>query len=599
MTDSTTGVDSVETAIPVSPLVDRSSSVSPSSQSARDFQSGKLEEDVVPTYIDVLQEKALDSLEVSPFGLPGVAEGAIPRALNQATSRLFPGDGAKLTKEEANKRYPELPKPFSGDVYPEEAALIASRNQRLQSRQAWVGRYRGEIGLGTDLLGGVASVLDPSTILMGPAISGAGKLIGLAATASRTAAGARIAEQIAAARAAKGIAAVVGKEAVENVVQELPGLAQAGNENQTQDVMASVANVVAGTILGTGIHYGAEKLRFTRTIPESLDRHTAESAVIQSGHNARVDVSPATDVLRARAAGETLGPRNPHEFRDISHPSELHFYAAVDPDTATRAVLGRRLSEDGFDMDSDLSVAKNRAGTPESPYNGEVQRFSVSEDAKVLNMDDPLPPEILDRISKEIEPALKEKTQADIAVIRDSLSGVSGREALDYVSDIAHSNGVDPDAVFGQIAKENGYHIAHYVEDVNGNKTNRVFVFDESKINLEERTKASVDTVPAITPEKAIGESDRVNAPDRQRFHDAEAQREIENGSKESTTIEQDMKLIEEEGAIARADLEELSKTDPEIAAELARHDVEYEKSVRSSRAAELLADCLTGETLK
>lgn len=557
-------------------------------------RAGELESGIAPSRWGRLKAAlSLMSMD-APTGFMPDSEGYATR---WATRKSMEGDAAaagtsKLTPEEANKRYPGLPKPFDQPVYPAVAQLMSDDNQRRQRLQAWqargqdIGPNLPVIGNVTQfVLGGLGSVADPANLALFAAGGAAFRAAGYA----------------------PGLAATLGENVAGSAVAQVPGYLERQQEHQDTDLAGEAKSALVGGVFGTAIHYlfrgspkAEEQLKNT---PSSVRQQAIETLIRQQELGLRPDISPIEDLAARRAEGQVkAGVEDTYIFQEPRNPSDINYYTAIDPDSGQFAQMGADYGQ-GINMVDNPAVARNHAGTPESNGEGYVTRVALPEDAKLLDLRESASDDKVAPFVKEIEEELGYKLElpenpklSDVLDAIRTQSKALGGNGLEIAQDIAKREGYD------------GYKFPG-VDSQGTPINNRAFLFDKSRAVPLEAEVANKDAVPTLSAEQARALSENSDTSTNQRFYDQDAVDRVEKAaalkdkgvvkgeaSKETPELPKEVKQAEAE---ARARLAQRLSTieDPEYKAELQKQiddiDRSYELDKQHIEAADALAECI------
>lgn len=538
----------------------------------------------------------------APFGLTN--EGAIPRAIQQSIAGADAGASGslKISAEEANRLHPGLPEPFNEPVYPEVAKLVSDANDRRQRLQSWVNRGP-ETGTLFGLAAGLPVGLDPLNLALASALGGASSALGLVKNI----------------RTLRGLGLVFGENLAANILGEVPSHLQRPRENQPNPpILESGIGAVVGAVMGTGIHAGLE-LTFTRAemsakeTPKPVLKQNLETAAKLHESGAKIDMTPAVVVQTARELGHVApGIENPYIFQKLTHPSDVHYYVPIDPETGHFTI---NETEGGAIAGVDnRAVANNIAGIPESDGNGRVIRAELSKDANLadgaasirsLFPEGITRNEALDKIKNII--GADERRWSNYADDLKKLwkGQASIGDLFDYfknapLSRITPFNDI-PLNEFKALIDGLGYDGLRYF-GTNGAEAidNRVLVFNHDKLTPVEVTAADKAAVPQMTEAEAVALSESAHAPENQRFHDPELKKQVETPPplpKEMDIPQLDDAIVQAEQN-ALADLKERAKESPELAKEITLIYESHAIEQYGIEAVKNFAKCLSGNTV-
>lgn len=559
-------------------------------------QSGELGGGIQPTYWQKFWSQTELNLHDAPYGVqldnqdPG---GALFRMANQMAVEKSASDSGslKLSRDEANRQFPGLEKPFSEPVYPEVARLIYDEQQRVNRQKAWINRGP-QTGPLFDLASSLPVGLDPFNVVAGALIPEAKGLGPIATVAQRFA----------------------GNFAV-NLAGEVPGLIQNSREQKNLPSATEVGlNAAGGAVIGTGIH----------TMMDMALSHASEivaqkpKAVVENGTNAAIDMhergkaidmTPIAALQAVRDAGHVAtGVENPYTYRQLAHPSESNYYVSIDPETGSIKSIDD-LGGGIVGVDNP-AVANNASGVPESAYNGKIVQAELSQDSNLVDSETTLK----DFFQSGREKAL-EKIQGILGIDDRRLEGyrdrfrkiwTQGGSVRDLfnlfqnaATDRVRAYNDIPANDFKNLLDGMGFDGIKFNGRVGETPIdNRILLFNHDKLSPIEVTDAQKASVPQYTPEQQKAFSEQAMAPSNDRFIDPETQKvaqekSLMNDQKVDVPKIQERFTQEEENV--RATLDELAKQpgNEHILEEVLKADQEFEADQHMAEAAKNLANCI------
>lgn len=479
-------------------------------------------------FVDKLHQASMDS----PVGFMSGSEGALQRSQVQGDmeAQFRAANRTKISADEANKLYPDLPKPFEEPVYPEIADLINSDNQRRRNLQAWIDRGP-KTGILTDLgVGAVAGFADPLNLGLMAATGGASRALGVG----------------------EGLAGVFGQNLAINAGTAALTYPQLKKERQDVSLSGEAFNAVTGALGGTALHFGlsaalAQAGRFAGLMSGSAAERNLRAAIAQHETGATIDMAPAVAETQLRAAGAVQPDvtSSPYEFRPIEHPSERTFYTARDAEN-NAPIHFQDLGPGVHAVDNGM-VANNLASSPESIHTGRVGEIQIPEDAKLLDLDEPLPRELADKISEE---------HAD--------ADVSTTPAKDVLRELPQEAQT---AIRAELEKQ-GYDGYRYVNADQGAPHNGVVLFDEARAELGREFEANKEITPRMSEDEAQAASERAQSPDASRLADPEVDQRLERlkaQAPEGIEPAKDDTFFKEQETNAKAALKTAAQADPKL----------------------------------
>lgn len=582
------------------------------------FLSGEAEEGIRPTpwqsWVESLKEESLDS----PIGFFPGFEGALARGhvQHQIEEQFRRENRSKISADEANRRYPGLPKPFAESIYPEVADLIASDNRRRQDLRAWIGR--GEMTGFYDTLsgviaGGVAGSLGGPFGVAAGAVGGgiAGSVFGGSSVVGGVADPANLALMIATGGISRalGAANTVRNSFLQNLAGNLvtSGLTVPQRIKERQDVslaqeaVSVVGGAAGGTVLEVAMGAAARGLRavfgraeaFASRSSVATQERNLRAAVAQHEAGARIDVTPATRELELRTAG-ALEPGvggAPYVFRPGEAPSSRVYYAARHADTGEAIPFGD-FGEVGLHAVDNSRSANNLASAPESELTGRIQEVRVPEDAKLLDLEKP----VTDPASAQFISALERQMGVKLdlpegATVGDALReirheivfGDLPRPAVRVAADVAQGMGFD------------GY---QYVNRVGNSEHNGIVLFDEKRALPGQEFTANKDITPRMNPEEQQQLSDFDQTPDRSAVYEPDLDEKVNTlTSQEPANSQPDYMdpILQQQELEARNYLKELAVDDESVNQEIQGLTRQAARDKQELQAMKDYTTCLTG----
>lgn len=370
-----------------------------------------------------------------------------------AKRELEQNGARKITPEEANQRFPNMPVPFREAVNPVVAQYLFDRNQEKVDRERKLALGPSDPLTKTAMFGAgiVAHLMDPLEFGAG-AITG----WGFGAAAGRGIFGARVASAARAvelgvatpkARIIKEGAEALAGNLTENVVQEGALREQNLAEGGTYDISGGVANVAISTLIGTAFHLGIKEgvhslramRRITKTLSPELDVPIMRTVISQANAEVRVDASP---ILQATARETDVNPHNVggvfnYEYTPATSTGGKTFYSVVkniDPD-ADHVDVGD--SYFGGKTLTDNPAVANVSATRSYAEPSVIAEIEAG-DMKVLNLNEAAPDDVRAILNPHLEAG---------DFVQTEVTGVSTREILDSIQQAIDSEILDPEVM--------------------------------------------------------------------------------------------------------------------------------------------------------
>lgn len=442
--------------------------------------TGEIQKGIEPTRWDKFWDTAEESL------LDETTSFAFKRYIKYRQEKDF--TGTKLTPDEANKRFPGLPEPFTNDVDPVLAQFMYDEFKRRQEHQAWMSRGPA-LGAGWSFLAGAgASIVDPINVGLNLATGGL----------------------LAAAKIPMKFATVLTENMVQTVATEAFVRAGLKDEQQPRSAEESALNIAMGGVGGTAAHYGFKLIgSFTkaraadikaqiRKMPPGRVQGVLKRLIMKHESGQKLDI-----------AAETAEYRPDHNYPDpqtvdpgvaysaINHPSEREFYVSQHGETGTDVQLGADYG--GRVIVDHPTHARNMATGDDPALHGTVRRVSVDPSEKFLSLDSP----VSDGVAKSLANALE---QAGLNV--DLPEGATIRDLLDSIKE------QDPDNLVKvkDILQKEGFSGYTEVIQTPVGKANAVHLFENSRAEMSDPIPVSPDKIGKQDPARGQVLQDDANS---------------------------------------------------------------------------------------
>lgn len=524
--------------------------------------------------------------------------GALPRMYQDWTFERSLEGRPKITKDEANARFPGMPVPFDEAVYPEVAQARYNYAKRRQLEQQWIDRGP-EVGHLSTLAVGLTGALDPVNIATGLATGMVGEA-GLLAAASR---GYSIGRKTA-------FATSLASNFAANFAGELPAYFHNKSQNLEVDLGASAEGAFYGALGGTALHVGLKPLlvsggeRLNRFVSAARERFRGVAPAVQekmlregvtqhlNGEQIDTTTSATNMELRGRGFVQPGGPASQYRYSELTHPSEAAHYRAVEAEANAPVIFSPELGGGGVHAVDNPVVANNHAGTPESQFHGKIEEVHVDPNAKFINLDEPLPKSVIDEVIRQIS----EIGGADAEALRAHIEKMAGRDVLKSL----HESGGDPDAVQAAAAAD-GFDGYRYVEGGQDSPSHNVIkMFEEGKGSAPGvAMETNRDIVPHDPAAEAAHREQVANSPEAQVDYSPEIEKKMEAQAARAPIdqAEVDPLLVaQHQDAINR--LKRLAEEDPTIHETLQELKHQEAKDKQEIQALKDLIECAGSDIL-
>lgn len=386
---------------------------------------------------------------------------------------------AKITAEEANRKFPGMSTPFQEDINPYVAQYRFDQEREKQNLAYKMANGPDDMWTKTKVFGAglLAHIMDPVEFGVGAIVGWA--VGGAAAAGAFGSKVARVASTVEAGSA--GVATRVGlnagREAVGNLAQNVAQegaqaytVGREGNidERTGAEVLTDIAvSTFAATVLGTAVAEGSHQLakqlagtkRMIRNTSPEADLPIARATLSALESEGRPDTTPMLQTLAKETSVLPQDYGKPaYKFEPLvaERVGEKVFYAAT-KDAVTELNAGQKvtLGDDfgfGTHVTDNPGVANAAAARSMSDNVGSVHEISMGQ-LNPLHLDSPLAPGALRESLGEI------LGQTEIQGLKEILETESAKNVLTYIR-----NAVDaellPEGTLAKVEmaiKENGY----------------------------------------------------------------------------------------------------------------------------------------------
>ena len=495
----------------------------------------------------------------SPIGFLSDYPGSIFRWAEdrQAENQSWEAGDQKMSPEDVKRLYGIQ---VDGPIYQSQAVIRAQNQARERELQAWMSRGP-EQSMGDSLTAMAMSGLDPLNLALGAAIGG------------------------------QRLTARLGGNILGNLLADIPNYRVRRGLGEEVDLGETIKGSVAGGVLGTGLHYGIVGVAkvaapIVRRMPEAFQRKVLRSVVAEHESGVRPDTSPATRVLEERNAGRVNPEAGVDDYVHTAptSPGDRAHFIATHPDT--RDGIPSQYGTGAVLVDKE-SVANNHASNPDGTSAGKIRSVLVSDDAKLVDLEKPLPKEMVGQVLTELK-----KAGLEGMFDRAQIEGASGKEILDVLRELPGSAG-EPRALdmVQERAKAEGFDGYQWIEGAENAAHNRKLLFGEEKFRTTEEYDPRPDAAPQIGAREAEELNRAARAPERSENYNPDVERQVSRLMEEVTSETLDATVKNQE-AVARKLL-----TSPDAPAEsvdrVSKIDEDFREDIRQKTWASELANCL------
>lgn len=541
-------------------------------------QLGEAEAGIRPNWTQKFGASLKQLSEEVPIGIPGVDAGA-PGAWVRGVSDYFrerdleSAGNKKITAAEANKRYPDLPKPFTEDVYPEIADFRASEATRRAKLQEWIDRGP-ETGLGFQLGMGAISIFDPVNALVNIGGGAVVKAVGLPLKA----------------------ATIFGENLLGNLAADISSYYQRKREQQDVSLGDTAINAVASAALGTAISkvFSGVTEKFRNAPPEVREKLVRE-AVAQHESGVRIDSTTlaTTQTLRQVGLVNPEGPRSTYRYLELNHPSESVHYEGFAAHNDSPIQVAPELGNDGIHMIDHAEAMNNLSSPPESAVTGRFQANHIDENANFLDIDQPASsPEFASLVSQVKKELGVDAQIPETATIRDLFQQV--KTAMD--EDRLPSDSLKK---IQEQVKSAGFDGYQYTQKIEGEPVhNGAYLFDDSKVIKGQEYQGNPDVVPQNPAQERAYREKMMDRPENYKDYSSDVEEKIQSQKNRPTpdlTKELDP-MLEAQKKQSELVLKELEKDDPSVSEHLDEVKRDNATDAQEANALSEMIDCYKKE---
>lgn len=569
----------------------------PMNTRSEDFASGQMEGEIVPSKWDAFVTKLKESSASAPVGFMTDEPGALIRmSVQNQTEQENQSRGInKIKPEEANKRYPGMPVPFTEPVDPYVAELQYNDFKHREYLSNWAGRAAG-MPRGTDFAAGViGGFADPLYMGLGLATGGAATALGVKQTVRN----------------------VFLQNLGINVAAGIPTFIQEQRERQDVTLGGAAQQAVEGAVGGTIFHYAAQGLAhalkmgidWARGTPIDVQEQTFKRVVAQHEQGAKVDAKTGVFEDQMRRSGQMADGTNPHVYATEQLPENTHYVGMRADGTfvTTNPNLGPGIQTSDHGQMINNMASDGKGG-------GMVGRLKMPEDLKLFDLEQPAVAE--HGAENSLLKAIEEKTGIKL----EPKEGESVKDVLDRM----HSQVTDPNAwheMMGEVnklAESQGFKGYEFTgRDAAGNPTDdrtHLFLADnrltgnspegleapllaDQRVAPDAQFQANEQTIPTISDEeKHLSYQAETQARQASRDYTPELEKEVHDlmtGKPVGSDPADLDPLIEEQSKAAQAKLQELAADDPHLKEELEQIKREQATDKQEQGVFQTLADCV------
>jgi hypothetical protein len=539
----------------------------PAETGKEEFQSGNQAQEIKPSWSDEMAQRALNALENSPTNeIAQIHEEHQKEREDQLLGV------AKISPEEANKRFPGMPEPFKENIDPAVAELQYNRFKTQQLNQQWANE-NGKAPWTDFGMGLAVGVVDPVNVAVGLMTGGILGGLGLAEGA-----GSSLMRQIGVV-AAHNAAFVGATGAAQYAFESHEHL----NPDWKEALEYGAMNAAGMTALHITVARGLKALRTVDAqIPQDIKEEMVKTAAAEHEGGAPVNVAPQTAEAQARAKGEMEGEQSPYRFAPLQHPSDRPHYVAINTEGNPHPMAPL---EHGIHAVDDPIAANNMAGE-----GGKVAELNFSRDDKFIKAEEPLPEPLQKAAAEELE-----RTGASEHIPPEELAKMPAGDVLHAMEEAPskeNPSGLPPE--FVEALKKEGIKGMSYVgRNENGAPVHSgVSLFDPVKPDsVTEANPEIARAVPAEQKaaflERTLKEGDPENQPFAKEYHDNKNQPPLNSTP---DYMDEHVQQMHDE---ALAKIEKHAETNP--AAKALLEDVKADDATDAQKlnAAQELADCV------
>ena len=530
--------------------------------------SGTIEETVRPTWGENLLSQIEENFRQTGFGLPvGDLQGPFAYEVAETIqNKLNDFNGKrKISAEEANQLYPGMPTPFQGDIYIEVAQMRYDSVQKRRKLLDWMSRGP-ELGLGSQIIAGIPTALEPTTL--GATIATGGIFKGVS------------------------VAKQFGINVAENIAIDIPShLLQRSRQQETQTVSETLAGSFGGALLGTAISKSIDFAgkRLSHLPPEVRDRAIKE-AIVQSEEGKRINSSYLDSSNTELKGGRTEGFTDTnYKYQNFENVPDRLFYSAQ------RAVDGQNVSSEigfgkGLFVVDDPSAARNLTGVPTSETAGTVRELSIPPPDKLLDIDKSLDDPSVSSVKTFFEEKFGKELPQDVRTVKQALEYLDQRIISETKPESLRTDLND------KLQKEGVEGYRYTEQRVDGITDNRAFIFDENKAVVRNESEVNNKELPRNPDEVDQNSQKYIEGEDGYKYADPDQDKLISelSAKKVSDVLKDNQEFVKNEQFLeAERLLNDKAKTDPALQEKLDVIGESLKKDKKTVSVIKKMADCI------
>lgn len=543
------------------------------------LQAGQVEQGIRPTWGENFMSTVTGAWEHSLVGIPGhigpVGDqsspghpGALVNWLGDKIDSYVYGKSGfdKITAAEANKRYPDMPKPFTEDIYPQIAESRYNEFLRKQKEAAFYARGEPLGAVSGFVAGGLGSAALPETWLMS-------KTLGIAA------------EGALGKEAAKKIPSIFAQNFIANAVSEsTAGVLDATRQQEAPTPGEVLKSSITGAAIMTGIHVvlGAAGKQF-KELTSDVREKIQKKSITQAENNVKIDTKTEALETALRESGLSQDGSSGYRYEPLTQDQPQTVYAAVEKSGGNIPIDSEFGGSEVIHSSDNAQVAENKGEA--------IQEIRIPKETKLINADEPLSGPEGEKIRSFLEKDSGVKLDDSNVTIRDGLHELANRI----------NSGEVPEAVrikMNESLKAEGFSGYKYVEDSGqGIKDNRVALFDAPKENLRRYFEADQNAVPKVSDDQHLQHLSESTDQNNSVYNTPENLKTLDDLKevKDFKTKSEAEQYYNETADINKKFLEASAETNPAIKEELKTIDAEHKQETLLDKAIDLLKNCFIG----
>lgn len=556
---------------------------------------------VGPTHLDLMQQAQTSTYDAFDASMQLAQKETIFGSLDRMQKRREMDQiGEKMQPDELKKNFPEVADKINEPMTWAAAAYIHQSQKERHQLEDVINRAPNTWSkTGANFAGGLlAHMTDPAELAIMVGTMGAAAELGIAAKGTQLAVQAGLRPGLA------SIAGSAGAFFAENAAMQAPVEAMnafaAPSDGTKYDFASSAEHFLKGTGyffagglalkgLAKGIRWGGNAAleKLGPKVSDPLGNMVKNQAALGT----EINVKPAVDMMLHETGGDGT-----HVHVPITEPgqiSERQFHAATPTNVADLAEGKPHVFGDDFGgeltLTEDRSAANGAAAMSHNPVDGTVFSGKVSPEAKLFDLDAPIPEDIKSLVNSVTELVPEDPKVAETMTMRDVMTSI--REA-EVAGDIEAGT---LDAVNSKL-KEAGYdgfyHDNRFELGADRDPKNTVVLYDKSKFITEKAGTADRASVPQMSPEQFKAKATEAYGNDRYASPEAEQklQEHMQNPIGEVQVDQELTKQLDEQ----HKQLKELEAQGDADAAKILEQDKELARTQRRKQQAfKAMAECM------